>query len=322
MNFVEVESGLYLFRNRAHAITNNKMSGYSYLMLTEANMKNFTDEQIRKAQRARDLYRGIGFPGYKKFLWMLKNNKLSKSGVTWDDAKRALHIYGEEVATIKGKTVQKVQTKTQCVNRVTIPKDILQNHNKVHIMVDHMFVQGVQFLTTVSHKLKFRTAEALQHVYKKGAKKEDMLRGINKVINLYQARGLEVETIHADNEYECLREELRPVTLNITAADQHVSMIERSIRTVKDRTRSQIQFLPYTKYPRNMIVGCVIFSMKMLNNEVGMSKLLSCYSPHTSVTGQPPPTYDNLSIMSYGDYAEVYAANGIKTVMKREPQAV
>ena len=106
MNFVEVQSGLYLFRNRVHAITNNKISGYSYLMLTEANMSEFTNEEIKRAQRARDLYRGMGFPGYKKLLRLLKNNKVVKSGVTWDDAKRALHIYGEDVATIKGKTVQ------------------------------------------------------------------------------------------------------------------------------------------------------------------------------------------------------------------------
>ena len=84
MNFVEVESELYLFRNRVHAITNNKMSGYSYLMLTGVNMSEFTNKEITRVQRARDLYRGMGFPGYKK---------LVKSGVTWDDAKRELYIY-------------------------------------------------------------------------------------------------------------------------------------------------------------------------------------------------------------------------------------
>ena len=138
-----------------------------------------------------------------------------------------------------------------------------------------------------------------------------MLSGLNKVINLCKARGLEVETIHADNEFKCLRD-LRHITLNVTAADQHVSMIERSIQTIKERTRRQIQFLPYTKYSRNMIVGCIVFSIKSLNNEIGMCKLSSEYSPHTLVTGQPPQTNEEMTIMSYGDYAEVYAANNIK----------
>ena len=138
-----------------------------------------------------------------------------------------------------------------------------------------------------------------------------MLDGLNKVINLYKSRGLQVETIHGDNEFECLREELRPITLNIAAADEHVSMIERSIRTIKERTRSQIQFLPYIKYPRNMIIGCVVFSIKSLNNEIGMCQLSPDYSPHTLVTGQPPQTYKERTILSFGDYAEVYAANNV-----------
>ena len=36
-------------------------------------------------------------------------------------------------------------------------------------MVDYMFVQGIQFLMTISHKLKYRTVEALPITYKKGA---------------------------------------------------------------------------------------------------------------------------------------------------------
>ena len=118
MNLVEVESGLYLFRNRVHAITNNKMSGYSYLMLTEANMSEFTNGEIQRAQRTRDLHRGMAFTGYKKLLWLLKNNKVVKSEVTWDDTKRALQIYGNEAAIIKGKIAQKTQGKIQCKNRI------------------------------------------------------------------------------------------------------------------------------------------------------------------------------------------------------------
>ena len=74
MIFVEVESGLYLFRDMVHTLTNNKMSGYSYLMLTEANLKDFTKDEVKRAQQARALHRAVGFPGYNKILWLLKNN--------------------------------------------------------------------------------------------------------------------------------------------------------------------------------------------------------------------------------------------------------
>ena len=75
MNFFEVESGLYLFRDRMHTMTSNKLSGYSYLMLTEANMSEFSKVVINKAQQARELHRAMGFPSYNKFLLFCGQNK-------------------------------------------------------------------------------------------------------------------------------------------------------------------------------------------------------------------------------------------------------
>ena len=69
-----------------------------------------------------------------------------------------------------------------------------------------MFIQGIQFLTTISHEFKFRTAEALPYTFKKGAKKEDIWRGIQKVIKLYQSRGLVVAKVHGDNKFEWHRD--------------------------------------------------------------------------------------------------------------------
>ena len=189
MNFEEVESGLYLFRNRALTITDNKFSGYSYLLLTKPNTHEFTKKEMDKARLAKDLHRAMGFPSYKRFLWLLKNKMVQDTNVTLDDTKRASHVYGEEVATIKGKTIQKKQHPAEYQNSVKLPNTILNKYNKVHLMVDDIFIQGIQFLTTISHELKCRTAKALPYTFKKGAKREDILRGIQKVIKLYQCRG-------------------------------------------------------------------------------------------------------------------------------------
>ena len=141
-----------------------------------------------------------------------------------------------------------------------------------------MFVQGTQFLTTISHHYNFCTVEALPYTGKKGAKTDKILKGVQKVVRLYEARGLTVEQVHGDNEFECIREDIRPINLNITAADEHVSTIERSIKTIKERARCQVQYLPYAKYPRVMVIGCVLFTTKSLNSEVGMCKLTDEFS--------------------------------------------
>ena len=110
-------------------------------------------------------------------------------------------------------------------------------HGKVHVMADYMFIQGIQILITISNNYNFKTVEALPYVSKKWDKKEDILQGIRKVMNLNESKGLTVEQVIGNNKFECIREEVRPVMLNIVAADEHFSEVERSIRTIKERTR-------------------------------------------------------------------------------------
>ena len=52
MNFEEVSSGLYLFRNPSMFETTSKVSGYSYLMLAEARLSEFTKREIQGAELA------------------------------------------------------------------------------------------------------------------------------------------------------------------------------------------------------------------------------------------------------------------------------
>ena len=70
-----------------------------------------------------------------------------------------------------------------------------------------------------------------------------------------------------------MREDLRPIILNIIVSNEHVCAIEQSTRTIKDCTQFQIHNLPYSKYPKAMIIGCAIFVMRALNNKSEMSKV-------------------------------------------------
>ena len=90
MIFEEVESGLYLFWNPGIVNNNKRVSGYSYLMLAQEKLREFNNHEIQGAQKARYLHRALGFPGYKKYFWLLKNKKIDNSEVTIEDAKRAL----------------------------------------------------------------------------------------------------------------------------------------------------------------------------------------------------------------------------------------
>ena len=61
-----------------------------------------------------------------------------------------------------------------------------------------------------------------------------------------------------------------------------------------------------------MIIGCVVFAVRSLNNEIGMSRLSNAYSPHALVTGQAARSYKDIVAITYGEYAEVYAMSQVK----------
>ena len=57
---------------------------------------------------------------------------------------------------------------------------------------------------------------------------------------MYHARGIHVNQINTDNEFECIRNNILPINLNVVAAEEHVGDVERSIRTLKEGTRYNI----------------------------------------------------------------------------------
>ena len=64
-------------------------------------------------------------------------------------------------------------------------------------------------------------------------KKIEFLRETKAVWSLYQVKGFDITSIYADKEFKCIRENMRPMELNICPKDGHLHEIERSISTVK-----------------------------------------------------------------------------------------
>ena len=123
-------------------------------------------------------------------------------------------------------------------------------------------MQGIAFLHRISRGYNFRTVETIKDFGKRYSKSK-MITGIKKCINMYHARGLQVSQLNIDNECECIEEEIRPTRLNIVAADEHVSNVEQSTRTAKECAQCQIHHNPYKRYPRAIVTGCVVKSVKI-----------------------------------------------------------
>ena len=105
VTFRELKNGLYL-GDIKEIQQKLKAKHHSFVNLTNENKANFTQAQIRAAERARSLFRALGMPSYQKFIKLLENNTIRNCPVTPQDVKAALFIWGPEKAVIKGKATR------------------------------------------------------------------------------------------------------------------------------------------------------------------------------------------------------------------------
>jgi hypothetical protein len=113
---------------------------------------------------------------------------------------------------------------TQHIEYVQIPWDFFELHKYVTLVADVMFVNGLPFLVTSSQGISLVTIEYLKL---KTAKR--LIDTLERVIRIYKKAGFIVQTALMDMEFKKLRDKLLDVTLNTTAAQEHVGEIERKI---------------------------------------------------------------------------------------------
>ena len=135
-----------------------------------------------------------------------------------------------------------------------------------------------------------------------------ILQATRAVINLYQSRGFHVCDIHANNEFECIRDDVRPVEMNIVPADSHVGEIERSVRTLKERLRTCVHGLPYERLPKLMIQHMVDDAVRCLNQFPWKHGISADMSPAAIVTGTPPSDFNKMRL-EFGIYVQVFEDN-------------
>jgi len=118
------------------------------LLTTVTNNKaQFSRRKIEGADKARALYRKIGRPSQQQLEQILAKNLIRNCPVTVDDAKRALLIYGPNVAALKGKITKGPSQHVPTFNPVQVLGFILQHHSDVTLCMDIFYVQGHPFFT-------------------------------------------------------------------------------------------------------------------------------------------------------------------------------
>ena len=81
---------------------------------------------------------------------------------------------------------------------------------------------------------------------------------------------------------------------------------------MKEGTRCHVHRLPFERYTKLMVSGCVIKTIKDLNQLPSPNGLSENLSPSTLITGVPGPDFNRVSELNFGDYVQAYKISGKK----------
>ena len=298
--FIEHENGLYLLVPSVNPTTKLPIYSYSCVSTIADNCAVFTRRELEGANRARQLYRTIRCPSQRKFEAILDRGSILNCPVTKADAECANIIYRPNLAYLKWKTTD--HPASPCVaTQVFSPLlgDITKHHSSVTVCLDFFYIQWLPFIHAISRKVGYRQAATVSD-----RTKETMLSCANKSILEYTTCGFEVVDVHDDKEFECLRESLGNVSLEICGPDKHVPEVERSIRTMKETMRATAHGLPYRHLPKLMVTELVAMATWCLNGfpkEDGVSEHMG---PHSIITGWARMDYNKIPL-EFGSYVQL-----------------
>ena len=189
---------------------------------------------------------------------------------------------------MKGKTTAPSQ-KRDASSQILL-SDIKFNINKrIKLYIDIMYICGSFFLHTKSKDLNYITIH-----YLPDKKFSTITKKLKSVIKKYLSRGFTITDVFGDNEFghDKYQDLFMPAILHLCAAGEHVPIIERSIRTVKERARSATVELPFKTIPRLMIISLLEGVERWINAFPANNIDHNSISPATIVEGRQNPRDD------------------------------
>jgi hypothetical protein len=152
-----------------HAINLRENPDVAYLLVNDAdlayhapiktirrNYEVFTKKQVQRATLARRLMGMIGAPTKREYQGLVRQNFLPDCPITPTDITNAHHIFGPDLANIRGKTVLR-RPEHVSTEIFEIPRQILLSQKYVTLVADIMFVNQVPFLISSSRKINLTT---------------------------------------------------------------------------------------------------------------------------------------------------------------------
>lgn len=222
-------------------------SGGAEVDVTVDELKSqYSVDEVRRAKEAREFMRKLGYPSVRDMVKLIVKGGIINCPVTVDDIVRAEKLFGPDVASLKGKTTKRKVSGSQ---RIEVPRSSTKEQK---FYSDIFFWREQGFLLTLAKPLDLMFISPLTKSTTKAYYRE-LLQGH---IDQMSSHGFRVTMIHVDPEkaLAALEHAFPDIVVDVTGAKRHVRIIERAIRTVKERMRATEAGLPF-KVPRRFVVG-------------------------------------------------------------------
>jgi len=272
----------------------------NFVETVDSNARFYTKRQFERAKLARQLLHVLGCPSIRDMKTILQQNAIRNCPVTIEDVDIAQRIFGKDIASLKGKTTRAKPTPVRS-DIIAIPKELVARQRRVELCIDTLY--QMPFLSTISRNLMYRT---IQWVPTQTVK--DYRSALEQVFRIYNVAGFKVVTIHCDREYKALLPSLQDkyqIKMNHASAQEHIPEAERNNRTLKERFRASIHYLPYRSMPRIMIKILAMEVARKLNLFPPKGGVSDRYSPRV-IMHQEPLSYSSHCRVPFGSYIQAH----------------
>ena len=129
---------------------------------------------------------------------------------------------------------------------------------------------------------------------------------LHKIYQMYMLRGFHIVEIAGDGEFAWIADQVASLpttpTLDLAAANEHVGLIERNIRFLKEKTRSLRHSLPFERIPALMLIRMVMHTVPFMNSFPRKGGLKH-YPPSAIMTGAQ--LHMSQLQLKFGSYCQV-----------------
>jgi hypothetical protein len=271
------------------------------------NLMKYTKKDIDAAEKAKRLFSILGKPALKDFITMIRTNAIKNCPLTVNDVYRAISIWGEDLGIIQGRTVR---SKPLSISRAEVPNNEPQDTS---IFIDLFFINKLVFLLSISQGFNLLVVRFLND--KKANSAET---AISDIIATYLKHNVIIKRIVCDGEsgISALKSKIesKGIALEQCSKNEHVGIIERAGRQMKERVRAFITTLPYT-LTNEMLIYLVYYVIYMINYFPKSTTYIEGVAPKTKLTGNVLD-YNIDCQLEFGEFVHANEDNSSTNSMK------